>query len=69
MKKSRFTGEQIAFALRQAETGTAVTEAPHPGDRGLACPVWISPSLRSSAAGGIMVNHKRVRRLCREEGL
>jgi putative transposase len=24
MKKSRFTEEQIAFALRQAETGTAV---------------------------------------------
>lgn len=26
MKKSRFTDEQIAFALRQAETGTAVQE-------------------------------------------
>ena len=26
MKKSRFTNEQIAFALRQAETGTPVTE-------------------------------------------
>ena len=26
MKKSRYTDEQIAFALRQAETGTAVTE-------------------------------------------
>jgi putative transposase len=26
MKKSRFTEEQIAFALRQAETGTAVPE-------------------------------------------
>ena len=26
MKKSRFTEEQIAFALRQAETGTAVAE-------------------------------------------
>jgi hypothetical protein len=26
LKKSRFTEEQIAFALRQAETGTAVAE-------------------------------------------
>jgi len=26
MKKQRFTEEQIAFALRQAENGTAVTE-------------------------------------------
>ncbi len=26
MKKSHFTEEQIAYALRQAETGTAVTE-------------------------------------------
>jgi len=26
MKKSRFTEEQIAFALRQAETGTTLSE-------------------------------------------
>ena len=26
MKKSKFTEEQIAFALRQAETGTRVAE-------------------------------------------
>jgi len=26
MKKSKYTEEQIAFALRQAETGTPVTE-------------------------------------------
>jgi len=26
MKKSRYTDEQIAFALRQAETGTPVEE-------------------------------------------
>ena len=26
MKKSRFTNEQIAFALKQAEAGTPVTE-------------------------------------------
>lgn len=26
MSKSRFTEEQIAFALRQAETGTKVSE-------------------------------------------
>ncbi len=26
MKKSRFTEEQIAFALRQAESGTKVSE-------------------------------------------
>jgi putative transposase len=26
MKKARYTEEQIAFALRQAETGTAVVE-------------------------------------------
>lgn len=26
MKKARYTAEQIAFALRQAETGTAVAE-------------------------------------------
>ena len=26
MKKRRFTEEQIAFALRQVETGTAVSE-------------------------------------------
>jgi len=26
MKKSRFTNEQIAFALRQAESGTSVDE-------------------------------------------
>ena len=26
MKKSRFTNEQIAFALRQAESGTAIEE-------------------------------------------
>ena len=26
MKKSRFTGEQIAFAPKQAETGTPVAE-------------------------------------------
>ena len=26
MKKSRFTEEQIAFALRQAENGTAISE-------------------------------------------
>ncbi len=26
MKKSRYTGEQIAFALKQAETGTPVAE-------------------------------------------
>ena len=28
MKKSRFTEQQIAFALRQAETGTPVSEVP-----------------------------------------
>jgi hypothetical protein len=27
MKKTRYTDEQIAFALRQAETGTADTTA------------------------------------------
>lgn len=27
MKKSRFTEEQIAFALRQADSGTAVVDA------------------------------------------
>lgn len=27
MKKSKFTDEQIAFALRQAEVGTPVVEA------------------------------------------
>lgn len=27
MKKSRFTNEQVAFALKQAETGTPVEEA------------------------------------------
>ena len=27
MKKSRFTNEQIAFALKQAETGTPVSES------------------------------------------
>jgi len=27
MKKSRYTDEQIAFALKQAETGTPVAEA------------------------------------------
>ena len=26
MKKSKYTGEQIAYALRQAETGTKVSE-------------------------------------------
>ena len=26
MKKSRFTGEQIAYALKQAETGVSVSE-------------------------------------------
>ena len=26
MKKTRYTGEQIGFALRQAETGTPVKE-------------------------------------------
>ncbi|SFN55680.1 hypothetical protein SAMN05216516_11077 [Izhakiella capsodis] len=26
MKKTRYTGEQIAFALKQAETGTRVGE-------------------------------------------
>ena len=26
MKKSKFTGEQVAFALRQAEVGTPVAE-------------------------------------------
>ena len=26
MKKSRFTDEQIAFALKQAETGTRIDE-------------------------------------------
>ena len=26
MKKSKFTGEQIAFALRQADVGTAVAD-------------------------------------------
>jgi putative transposase len=26
MKKSKFTDEQIAFALRQAETGTRVSQ-------------------------------------------
>ncbi len=26
MKKTKFTGEQIAFALKQAETGTSVQE-------------------------------------------
>ena len=26
MKKTKFTGQQIAFALRQAETGTRVAE-------------------------------------------
>jgi len=26
MKKSKFTGEQIAFALKQAESGTSVEE-------------------------------------------
>jgi putative transposase len=28
VKKSRFTDEQIAFALKQAETGTPVMEVP-----------------------------------------
>jgi hypothetical protein len=30
MKKSKFTEQQIAFALRQAETGTKVKEIAHP---------------------------------------
>ncbi|WP_348270965.1 transposase [Methylobacterium sp. ARG-1] len=30
MKKSRFTEEQIAFALKQAETGTPVAEVLRP---------------------------------------
>ena len=35
MKKSRFTEAQIAFALRQAESGTPVAEIiPQTGDRG-----------------------------------
>ena len=29
MKKSKFTEEQIAFALRQAESGTTVAEVCH----------------------------------------
>ena len=33
MKKTKFTGQQIAFALRQAETGTRVAEVCRkPGD-------------------------------------
>ncbi|CAD0315940.1 hypothetical protein NCPPB940_13250 [Xanthomonas hortorum pv. taraxaci] len=31
MKKSKFTEEQIAFALKQAETGTMVEESPQGG--------------------------------------
>ena len=34
MKKSRHTEEQIAFALKQAETGTAVAEVIRDGNLG-----------------------------------
>jgi hypothetical protein len=38
MKRKRFTEEQIAFALRQAESGTSVEEIREPK--------WASPSQR-----------------------
>ena len=34
MKKSKFTEEQIAFALKQAELGTSVEEVPQDGHLG-----------------------------------
>jgi len=39
------------------------------GDRGNACALRLSPDLRVTASGGPHRDHKRVRRLYREEGL
>ena len=60
MKKSRFTEEQIAFALKQAETGTPVSAAARSRSGADARQVWLLPNLILLWREGWLVNHKRV---------
>jgi putative transposase len=53
VKKSRFTEEQIAFALKQAETGTPVSAAARSRSGADARQVWLLPNLHSALAGGL----------------
>jgi hypothetical protein len=55
MKKSKFTESQIAFILRQAEEGTAVSEVPEGRDQRshllqLAQEVWRADAVGDEAA-------------------
>lgn len=51
MKKSRFTEEQIAFALKQAETGTPVAEVLRRMRYSIRCqqPIWYMPTRATTA--------------------
>lgn len=66
MKRSRYSDEQIAYALRQAESGTAVADVCR--QLGISCFGYrrVHVMLRRE---GWRVNMKRVRRLYRLEGL
>ncbi|VTN29880.1 transposase [Klebsiella pneumoniae] len=60
MKKTRYTEEQIAFALKQAETGTATGSLPKDGHflkplfitGRRNSPVWRDRTAASAATGG-----------------
>lgn len=74
MKKSKFSDEQIAFALRMVETGTRVVEVCRKfGISEQTFYRWKRKygGLRVSELRreGWRVNHKRVYRIYREEGL
>ena len=50
MKKSRYTGEQVAYALRQAELGTPVAEVVR--KMGVSHPATACNELAVDAEGG-----------------
>ncbi len=50
MQRSRYTDEQIAYALKQAELGTSVKEMCYRPDEGFLpienCPIWATVTLQ-----------------------
>ena len=66
MKRKRYSDEQIAFALRQAENGILVEEV----CRKLGVSEATFYRWKKQFAGmGVVENHKRIYRLYNEEGL